>query len=291
MDRLPDLKLASASPARRRLHRRAVLRRRAAGEGPPAGAAGASRRGARGARRLARRAEADRGGGGGRRRHPAPDRRSASAASSTRGPCARRSRAAVDGARRAGVKSMALVVPEHPRTARRGGRRAASAREALLAAYRFERFRSERKPPAPRQIQILPPPGDEAAYRGALPVAAAVAGAAAYARDLDNTPPNEANPEWMAAEARRLARRHRMRAQGARTGRAAPPRHGRRPGGGRRIGQPAAAGAARMGAPRAGGGAGGQGRDLRHRRDLDQAGAGHGGDELRQVGRLHGAGQ
>jgi leucyl aminopeptidase len=118
--------------------------------------------------------------------------------------------AAVESGRRAGAASLALVVPEHPRTAGEAGAELV-AREALLAAYRFERFRSERKPRAPRQIQLLPAPAEEAAYRRALGTAAIVAAAAAYVRDIDNTPPNEATPEWMAEQAARLARRHRMR--------------------------------------------------------------------------------
>ncbi len=118
--------------------------------------------------------------------------------------------AAVEGARRAGAASLALVVPEHSLTA---GAAAAElvAREALLGAYRFERFRSERKPGGPRRILLLPPPADQAAYRRSLAPAAIVAAAAAYARDLDNTPPNEANPEWMAQQAAVLARRYGMR--------------------------------------------------------------------------------
>src|SRR6185369_2514059 len=44
-----------------------------------------------------------------------------------------------------------------------------------------------------------------AVFSAALPTAAAVAGAIGFARDLANTPPNEASPAWMEERARELA--------------------------------------------------------------------------------------
>ena len=67
-------------------------------------------------------------------------------------------------------------------------------------------------PPAPglAAVALLPPAGEEAAYRAALAVALPVAQAVAFARDLANAPPNEASPDWMEEQARELAASHGM---------------------------------------------------------------------------------
>ena len=54
---------------------------------------------------------------------------------------------------------------------------------------------------------MVPPAGEEAAFREALPGVEAVAGAIAFARDLANSPANEATPAWMEERARELAAR------------------------------------------------------------------------------------
>ncbi len=52
---------------------------------------------------------------------------------------------------------------------------------------------------------MVPPAGEEAAYREALPGVEAVASAIVFARDLANSPANEATPAWMEERARELA--------------------------------------------------------------------------------------
>jgi leucyl aminopeptidase len=103
---------------------------------------------------------------------------------------------------------MGFVLPEHPAL---GG---AAAEAVLLAAaelgYRDDRFR-EKKRAALSTALVVPPPGERPAYRQALPAIAALAESTAFARDLANTPPNQATPEWMAARARDLGRATRMK--------------------------------------------------------------------------------
>ena len=105
---------------------------------------------------------------------------------------------AVDEARQHGVARLTLVLPAHPETA---GRAAAGRvlRALALAAYRFDRFLSDRekRPGGLERLAVVPPPGEEAADRAALPAAQVVAGAVGLARDLANSPANEATPAWM----------------------------------------------------------------------------------------------
>jgi leucyl aminopeptidase len=117
---------------------------------------------------------------------------------------------AVESARTARERRLAIVLPEHALTE---GTAAAAriAREALLAGYRFDRFRSEAKPARLRSVALVPPAGEGAAYREGVEVGRAIAGGIVVARDLANTPPNEATPAWIAARARALARRWRAR--------------------------------------------------------------------------------
>ncbi len=112
----------------------------------------------------------------------------------------------------AGDTHLVIVLPDHP-VAR--GERASSrvARIAALGAYRFDRFLAKRTRLRLRRVTLLPPPGDGAAYRRGVEIGAAVAAGVALARDLANTPPNEATPSWMASRARDLARRHKARIQ------------------------------------------------------------------------------
>jgi leucyl aminopeptidase len=118
-------------------------------------------------------------------------------------------RGAVESARVAGARKLAIVLPAHDLLA---GEAAAerALRWLLLADYRFDRFRSERQRGLD-EIQVLPPGGEERPYRSAAGAAAAVSAACALARDLANTPPNEAHPAWMERQARALAERFGMR--------------------------------------------------------------------------------
>ncbi len=111
----------------------------------------------------------------------------------------------IEAARVCGASSVGVVLPEHAATVG-----TAAAERALtdlaLAAYRYERYLgSEAKKPPLTRIAVVPPAGQEAAYRAALAVASAIAEANGYVRDLANSPPNEAGPDWLEAQARALA--------------------------------------------------------------------------------------
>ncbi len=108
-------------------------------------------------------------------------------------------------ARVSGLTRLALVLPDTPLC--RGEAAAERVlRRLLLAEYRFEAFLSRAEPPPGRlgRIQLLPPPGEDPAYRAALPRAQIVARAVAVARDLANTPPSVATPAWMVEQALEL---------------------------------------------------------------------------------------
>lgn len=114
---------------------------------------------------------------------------------------------ALEAARVAGARRVRLLLPEH-RVARGDAGAERAAREALLAGYRFDRYRTTGAPRERiREIELAPPPGREATFARALARARAVAAGVVLARDLGNTPPNEATPEWMAARSREVARR------------------------------------------------------------------------------------
>ncbi len=111
----------------------------------------------------------------------------------------------VEAARLCGAASLGVVLPEHEATA--GVAAAERSLAALaLAAYRYERYLgSEGKKPPLTRIAVLPPAGREAEYRAALSAAIAIADANGYVRDLANSPPNEAGPDWFEAQAAALA--------------------------------------------------------------------------------------
>ena len=113
---------------------------------------------------------------------------------------------ALEAARVAGARSTRVLLPDHP-AARGQAACERIARVALLAGYRFERYRSEAGKGGLEALELAPAPGREPGFARHLERGAAVAAGVALARDLANTPPNEANPAWMAAEARKLARR------------------------------------------------------------------------------------
>ena len=102
-----------------------------------------------------------------------------------------------------GLKSLVLLAPDHP--AARGHRSLSLITELLLTGYRFDLYR--KSPPAKylREIRLLPPPDERSVYEKALPLAKKLGAAVAWTRDLGNTPPNVANPTWMAGQATELA--------------------------------------------------------------------------------------
>ncbi len=81
-------------------------------------------------------------------------------------------------------------------------------RHLALAGYRFDSFRSQERPRTLSRVHLLPPAGEVGHYRRAAAPGRAIASGVAVARDLANTPPNEATPGWMAEQARELARQH-----------------------------------------------------------------------------------
>jgi leucyl aminopeptidase len=84
--------------------------------------------------------------------------------------------------------------------------------QVALADYAFDRYKSPgAKKKAAGPVSILPPPGTTArGLAGAARAAEAVAEAVVWARDVGNTPGNDLGPVELAAEARRLCRRHRL---------------------------------------------------------------------------------
>jgi len=108
----------------------------------------------------------------------------------------------------ANARSLAIILPDH--ACARGERNAERlGREVLLAGYRFDRLRSERKSAKLREVTLVPPAGEGKSFAAGVAAGAAIGSGVVLARDLANTPPNEATPAWMVARARELARRHR----------------------------------------------------------------------------------
>lgn len=121
-----------------------------------------------------------------------------------------------EAARINGHRRLALLLPRHPET---GAADAADAdgaaaerilRSLALAGYRYSRFLSQ-PGPAPERLErivVVPPAGAVDDFQAALATALPVAGAVAYARQLGNTPSNEATPPWFEERARELAASH-----------------------------------------------------------------------------------
>jgi leucyl aminopeptidase len=119
---------------------------------------------------------------------------------------------ALESARTAGQRSVLVVLPDHD-AARSVADAERISRQAALATYRFERFLSAAKPSGPTDCRLLPPAGAERGWESGVARGVAVAHGVALARDLANTPPNEATPAWMARAATALAKRHGARVQ------------------------------------------------------------------------------
>ena len=185
--------------------------------------------------------------------------------------------------------SEGLVFAELPNGALKAEQAADLALGIVLRAYAFDRYKTKRKddekPPAKRSVMIAV--GDVAAARKAYATREAIGGGVLMARDLVNEPANVLYPEEFARRTGALKKvwRH---------GRSARPqgdeeaRHEcaarRRPG--LRTREPRGGDALeRRQSGRCAGRLHRQGRVLRHRRHLDQAGGRHGGHEGRHGGR------
>lgn len=111
---------------------------------------------------------------------------------------------AIGAARREGFRHLCLVVPDHP-AARSAHGALEILRRLLLSGYRFGRLSSD--PPARVEvIEVLVQDAAAGTYRKQIATARTLAAAGEAARELANMPPNEADPEWMAARARELAK-------------------------------------------------------------------------------------
>ena len=107
-------------------------------------------------------------------------------------------------ARYAGARRLTVVLPVHEESA--GSAAGRVLRALALSVYRYDRYQTDAdKGGRVEQLAAVPPAGEEAAYEEALPGIMAVAEAVAFARDLANSPANEANPTWMENQARELA--------------------------------------------------------------------------------------
>lgn len=107
-------------------------------------------------------------------------------------------------ARQGGERRVAVALPAHAETS--GAAAGRILRAMALAPYRFDRFQSDAATSGRvERLAVVPPAGEEGAYREALAVAGPVAGAVAFARELANSPANEATPTWMEERSRELA--------------------------------------------------------------------------------------
>ena len=111
---------------------------------------------------------------------------------------------AVQAARRAGAKRAALAwSPESPEREVR-----ALAEGAVLGAYRYDRYKSDKKadPLAALALLLAPETAIDAALEASLDLGASTAEAANLARDLVNEPASTMTPKDLAAAARKVAR-------------------------------------------------------------------------------------
>ena len=118
---------------------------------------------------------------------------------------------AAEEARNAGARRLAVLLPGHAET---GGAAAERVLRGLaLSVYRYDRYQSEAdRANRLESVAIVPPEGEEEAYRGALERAQTVAEAVAFTRNLANTPANVASPAWLEERAREMAESKGLRA-------------------------------------------------------------------------------
>jgi len=79
-------------------------------------------------------------------------------------------------------------------------------RTLAMAPYKFDDYVSKKGPKKGlRVIRIIPPQGEEEAYRAVASLAREIVAGTSLCRRLADTPPNDADPEWMTEQARSLA--------------------------------------------------------------------------------------
>jgi len=111
---------------------------------------------------------------------------------------------AAEDARQAGTRRLTVVLPAHAETS--GPAAGRVLRTLALSVYRFDRYQTDaEKAGRVERLAVVPPAGEEAAFRDALAWVVPVAESVAFARDLANSPANEASPTWMEERARELA--------------------------------------------------------------------------------------
>jgi len=111
---------------------------------------------------------------------------------------------AAEEARQSGALRLTALLPAHGETS--GPAAGRVLRALALAVYRFDRFQTDaEKAGRVEALAVVPPAGEDAAFRAARPEVLAVVEAVAFARDLANSPANEASPTWMEERSRELA--------------------------------------------------------------------------------------
>ena len=107
-------------------------------------------------------------------------------------------------ARVSGARRLALVIPAHAETTGAAAERVL--RCLALSVYRYDQWQSDgEKGSRLEAVAVVPPLGEEAAYRESLARSQPVAEGVAFARTLANAPANVASPAWMEEQARELA--------------------------------------------------------------------------------------
>ena len=111
---------------------------------------------------------------------------------------------AAEEARQSGALRLTALLPAHGETS--GPAAGRVLRALALSVYRFDRFQTDaEKAGRVETLAVVPPAGEDAAFRAARLEVLAVVEAVAFARDLANSPANEASPTWMEERSRELA--------------------------------------------------------------------------------------
>jgi leucyl aminopeptidase len=111
---------------------------------------------------------------------------------------------AAEEARQSGARRLTVLLPAHGETS--GPAASRVLRALALSVYRFDRFQTDAEKAGRVEARaVVPPKGEEAGFRDARLEVLAVTEAVAFARDLANSPANEASPTWMEERSRELA--------------------------------------------------------------------------------------